>query len=127
MLSRCGVAGLDHDRADKGGVEPEDDAQIRPLLRGLGDTGRRGQRCCGDEVVLGVVSVAIVAKQDLFGALRDHAKGRRGDAVVLRGGRGLAEQTEPPRHFEGPVLTDRPSDALGQLVAAGLRSLRLSL
>ena len=40
--------------------------------------------------------------------------------MVLRGGRGLAEQPEPPRRLDGPVLTDGPSDALGQLVAAGL-------
>jgi hypothetical protein len=45
--------------------------------------------------------------------------------VVLRGGRGLAEQPEPSRRLEGPVLTDGTSDALGQLVAAGLRPLRL--
>jgi hypothetical protein len=33
------VAGLDHDRADDGGVELEDDAQVRPLLGRLGDPG----------------------------------------------------------------------------------------
>jgi len=41
--------------------------------------------------------------------------------VFLRGGRGLAEQPEPPRRLDGPVLADGPSDALGQLVATGLR------
>ena len=33
----------------------------------------------------------------------------------------------PPRRLDGPVLADGPSDALGQLVAVGLRSARLSL
>ena len=75
LLPGRGVAGLDHDRADEGGVEPEDDAQVRPLLGRPGDPGRGGQRGGGDEVAVGVVAVAIVAQQDLFGALRDHAKG----------------------------------------------------
>ena len=47
--------------------------------------------------------------------------------MVLRGRRGLSEQPEPPRRLDGTVLADGPSDALGQLVAVGLRSARLSL
>ena len=121
VLSRRGLAGLDHDRADEGGVEPEDDAKVRPLFGRFGDPSRGGKRGGGDEVVVGVVAVAIVAQKDLLGALRDHAKGGRGDAVVLRGGRGTAEQPEPPRRLDGPVLSDGPRDALGQLLAEGLR------
>jgi hypothetical protein len=46
--------------------------------------------------------------------------------VFLRGGRGPAEQPEPPWRLGVPVLADGPSDALDQLLAPGLRPARLA-
>jgi len=66
MAPRRGLAGLDDDRADEGGIEPEDEAQICSLLRRLGDPARDGQRGGGDEVMRGIVPVAVVAQQDLL-------------------------------------------------------------
>ena len=37
------------------------------------------------------------------------------------GGRGRAKQAEAPRQVDGPLFADDPPDALGQLLAAGLR------
>ena len=121
MAPRRGVAGLDHDRADEGGVELEDEAQIRALLRRLGDPARDGQRGGGDEVVRGVVPVAVVAQQDLLAALRDHAEGRVGHAMPQLRGRGRAVELQPFQRLDGPIVADGPRDALDQLVTAGLR------
>jgi hypothetical protein len=86
MAPQRGVTGLDHDRADEGGVEFEAEAQIWSLLRRLDDLARDGQLGSGDEVMCGIVPVAVVAQQDLLAALGDHAKGRFGHAMYrLRG------------------------------------------
>jgi hypothetical protein len=68
----------------------------------------------------GIVPVAVVAKDDLLGALRDHAEGGRGDTVHRLRGRGCASEVQAFQRLDGPVFADGPRNALGQLVAAGL-------
>jgi hypothetical protein len=59
--------------ADESGVELDEEAQIWPLLRRLGDLARDGQLGSGNEVMRGIVPVAAVGQQDLLAALRDNA------------------------------------------------------
>jgi hypothetical protein len=73
MALRYGVAGLDHDRADEGRIELEEEAQVWSLLRSVRDLARDGQLGGGDEVMRGIVAVAILAQLDLLAALRDNA------------------------------------------------------
>jgi hypothetical protein len=44
--------------------------------------------------------------------------------VVLRGGRGMAEQTEPPWRLDDPVLTDGPRSARSSRPVCALRAPR---
>jgi hypothetical protein len=109
---RRGVTGLDHDRADEGGVESEDEAQIWSLLRRLGDLVCDGQSGGGDEVMSGIVPVAGVAQPDLLAALRDHTKGGEGHAVPQLRGRGCAAKPKPFQRLDSPLFADSPRDTL---------------
>ena len=60
MVWRRGMTGLDHDRADEGGVEFQAEAEVRPLLRRIDDVTDDGQLGCDEKVVRGVVQVAFV-------------------------------------------------------------------
>ena len=122
IAPRLRMTGLDHDRADEGRVELQAEAQVRPLLRRLGDLAHDGQLDGGDEVMGRVVPVAVVAQQDLLAALRDHAEGGLGDAVHRLRGRGRAIEAQPFERLYGPVFADRPRDALDQLFAVVLHA-----
>src|SRR5436853_6496824 len=114
MAPRREVTGLDQDRADEGGVELEDEAQIWALWRCLGDPARDRQRDCGDEVMRGIVSVAVVTQQDLFAALCDHAEGRVEHAMPQLRGRGCAAEPKPCQRLNSPIVADRPRETLDQ-------------
>src|SRR5215208_1875425 len=106
MAPRRRVTGLDHDRADEGGIEPEDEAQIWSLLLSRGDPPRDGQRRRGDEVMRGIVPVYVVAQQDFLAALREHAQGGVGPAMPQLGGRGCAAEPKPFQRLYSPIFAD---------------------
>jgi len=121
------VTGLDHDRTDEDRLELEDEAQIWLLFRRLGNLDRDGQLDSGDQVMSGIVPVAVVAQQDLLATLRDHAKGRFGHAIHRFCGRGSAIEVQPFQRLNRPIFADGPRDTLGQLLSVGLCPVRLAL
>ena len=81
-----------------------------------------GQLGGDEQVVIGVVQVAVVAQKDLLAALGNHAKDRIVHAVDRLRGRGGAVETQAPQRLHFPVFADGARDTLDQLVAVGLSS-----
>ncbi len=75
MISRRGVTGLHHDRADEGGGEFQAQTEVGPFLRCFQDLADAGQLDSSEQVMRGVVPVAAVTEKDLFAALGNHAHG----------------------------------------------------
>jgi hypothetical protein len=116
-----GEAGLDHDRADEGGVEREDNAQIWLLWRCLGDPARDGQLSRRNEVMRGIVAVEAVAQHELLAALGDHAQGWVGHAMAQVTGYAGAAHAEARQRLGDPVFGNGSRETLDQFGTASLR------
>ncbi len=124
-LPWCQVACFDQHRADEGRIEREDDTQIGTRRRRLGDPGCNRQLNRGDEVVGRIVPVPLLAQEDLFASLGDHAEGRIRRAMAQRRGRRGADELEPRQRLRPPLIGNGTRDPRDQFVPARLRLLRV--
>ena len=116
-----GHAGFEHHGGDERRVEVQAQAQVRPLRRRLHKLAHGGQFDRGEQVVVGVIAIALVAKMDLLGSLRDDAEGGIGHAVDRTGCAGRPVEVQALQRLDGPIFGNGPRDALGQLLPVDLR------
>jgi len=106
------VTGLDHDRADEGGVEFKAETEVRSLLRRLENVTHERQLGCDEKVVRGIVQVALVTEKDLLPALGNYAKSRVGNAVKRLLGQGGAMEVQAFQRLNCSIFADGSCDKL---------------
>ena len=73
----------------------------------------------------GIVSVALVAQQDLLAALRDQTEGRKRHTMHQPRGRGCAVERHPWERLDRAIWADDPRETRDKLLMTGLRPRRI--